>query len=457
VISVPVYSDQELTPEAAEVIGAIIDSEFPKNTFNLGSANTTAGKKVLVFGKLSPDAPIGREYVFTYSIAQIMSKPNAASVLISALKHFSAGITAVPPQLRPVRASVTMVRETFDLAQPITVDIETAGDLDIETPEQIKLLSIGFYQPGHDPHVVLYPNIYFSYGNAVRPEIADLLSQIKNPIFHNAKFDVRVLENQTGVRMKPFFDTMLAHHVLNQGAGNHKLKHLARQYLGAPEWEKDLSKYTVHGAHYENIPDDLLVEYNGWDVFWTYKLYEFLEPQINADPNAQSVFVLEMAASDFLLDVERKGFAVDMDYARQLETKMVLEVQILDHDLKAIAGQSYNPGSWQQTQAFIAGHGYVLPSTDEEHLTELKNKLAASTTHSTSSAEVTDFIDMLLEYRGVRKALKTYVQGALTKAVDGRVHSTFLIHGTTTGRLSSSGPNIQNIPRDKKYRSLYIG
>jgi DNA polymerase I-like protein with 3'-5' exonuclease and polymerase domains len=293
--------------------------------------------------------------------------------------------------------------------------------------------------------VLLATQIY-----SLRSILEQLLKSIKKPIFHNAKFDVRVLENETSVRMKPYFDTMLAHHVLNQGAGQHALKPLARRYLGAPEWEKDLSKYTRGGAYYECIPESLLIEYNGWDVYWTYQLYEYLKPLIDADENAQSALLLEMSASDFLLDVERKGFKVDVDYARKLENDMIIDVNNLEAQLKMLVGPTYNPGSWQQTKMFLGSLGHVVTSTNEESLTELKS--------NTNNSVTATFIDTLLEYRGIKKALKTYVQGALSKAdAEDRVHTTFLIHGTTTGRLSSTGPNIQNIPRDKKYRSLYIG
>lgn len=445
-IDVPVYSDQELTPEAAEVINAVINSEFPKGTFNLYPADIrfTSGEPALVFGKLPIDAHPGTQYIHTYSIAQIMSKPNAASALVAALQQFG-GTPINVYNGTPIRIYSPVSIANYDFDQPIVVDIETSGNLDMETPEDVKLLSIGFYQPGYPPMVLLASGIY-----PVTETLRNWLRQIKKPIFHNAKFDVRVLENQTGVRMKPYFDTMLAHHVLNQGAGQHALKPLARRYLGAPEWEKDLSKYTRGGAYYEYIPDDLLVEYNGWDVYWTYRLYEYLKPLIDADENAQSVLLLEMSASDFLLDVERRGFKVDVPYALKLEKEMSLDVTRLEHRLKTIVDPAYNPGSWQQTKTFLSNLGHYVTSTNEESLTELKAK--------TNDLMTITFIDTLLEYRGVKKALKTYVQGALDKADFGeRVHTTFLIHGTTTGRLSSTGPNIQNIPRDKKFRSLYIG
>ena len=449
-IQVPVYSEQPLTPASMQVLNGIIDSEWPKNTFDFvdASAYVRPGSlpKVLVFGSVTGNnyVPTGAQLIYTYSIAQMMTKPNAASVIIAALQQFVQAPRYSPIGVVPLQANAGDIRRYFDLDKPIAVDIETSGNLDKETPEQVGIISIAFYQPGSSmPMVITGSDL-----NTV--SMRHLLMQIKKPIFHNGKFDMRVIEAVYGVKMQSYFDTMLAHHVLNQGAGDHKLKTLARRYLGAPEWEKDLSKYTVGGAHYERIPIPKLVEYNGWDVFWTYALYEFLAPQIEADEKAQSAYLLEMAAANMLIEVEQFGFKVDIQYADQMRIVMEQEVHQLLGELQHQVGPTYNPSSWQQTKAYLNGIGHYANSTNEESLLELVDK-------NPKDLVLKLFVDTLLEYRQTKKALKTYVMAVLDKNVNGRVHTTFLIHGTTTGRLSSSGPNIQNIPRLAKYRNLYIG
>ena len=437
-IAIPVYSEQPMTADAYKIIQAVLE-EYPPNTFDfveVDPGSMVVGIRVLVFGTIKdPNTSIDMP-VFTYSLAQIVTKANAVSVLKASLNQFYLWQKVHPKKL------VLGPLDRMDFDKPIAVDIETSGNLgNVHTPEEVKILSISFYQEGRWA-------CWYGFTGLSSYE-SELLSKIKYPIWHNGKFDIRVIEAQTGIRMPNYFDTMLAHHVLNQAAGDHKLKNLARRYLGAPEWEADLKQWTVGGAYYENIPTQKLIEYNCWDVYWTYELWKYLEPQILADEQASAVFMLEMAAADMLLDVEQFGFAVDVPAAEQLELDLTAEVGSLRNKLRIITSNpNYNPGSWQQTKAYVQGaFSVVLPSTDEDAMIALKKNYTASAT----------FVDTLLAYRKAKKSLSTYVVGLLNRQRDGRVHTTFLVHGTSTGRLSSSGPNIQNIPRDKKYRGLYIG
>ncbi len=449
-ITVPVYSEQELTADAWNIIKSVV-AEYPPHTFNfmnVAGMHGTVSEPVLIFGSYTStdlDKLWHPKKLYTYSVAQIMTKPNAASVLKAALNQFY-----LPQKTHPSKITAVHMVSHFDPKMPTAIDIETSGNLDKEQLEDVKIINIAFYQEGKWAHLNMedyMPMGYSAYCNA----IASAVARFENPIWHNGKFDRRVIAAQTGYKAGSYFDTMLAHHVLNHAAGDHKLKHLARQYLGAPEWEKDLSKYTVGGAHYENIPHDLLIEYNNWDVYWTYELWKYLEPLILADEQNSAAFVLEMSASDFLQEVEQYGFAVDVPYLNQLSQQMRADVQIAESLVRIEANDpNYNPGSWQQTQKVLTNLlGYIYTGKTDEKTIEA---LAAT------EARVRRFVTALLNYRKIKKALSTYVLGALGKVDShGKVHTTFLIHGTTTGRLSSTGPNIQNIPRDKRYRSIYIG
>lgn len=481
VILVPIYSEQPLSADAQRVINEVL-KEYPPGTFEFQDVTPNGFFSpgfftLIVFGSISPQNKNAGKYdwlsattIHTYSMAQLTTKANAVSVLKAALNQFYL------PQKRHPKQIVWGSLARLDPHLPMAVDIETSGNLDVDTPEEVGIISVCFYQEGKwakwvgTEHICGLDNCAGATPNGrCKKQVNDIvfteeqkqiLAMIENPIWHNGKFDMRVIEARTGVRMNNYFDTMLAHHVLNQAAGLHKLKPLVRQYLGAPEWEADLSLYTVKSAHYENIPPSILATYNGWDVYWTYELWKFLEPQILADPECQPAFMLEMAASEMLLDVEQYGFQIDKPYTEALQQGMTADVELRRTDLEVFANVSagfvgknnapFNPGSWQQVQQVIGnleGINYT-GSTDEKTLTKMARGAKPLT-------QV--FIESLLEYRGEAKALSTYVDGALKRERGGRVRTTFLIHGTSTGRLSSSSPNIQNIPRDKRYRSIYIG
>lgn len=448
-ITIPVYSEQDLTPRAAEVIRKILDDTFGPNQVKFTPAVTPVDKRVLVFGR----APswVDTEYVFTYSVAQIMTKPNAATVLAAGVRQFIEEPEPLP-FLRPLGTiSVGDAMASLDPNQPTAIDIETDGNLGVtETPEEIRIISIAFYQKDCPPIVIR--GVSNQETGGVKPLDSEhvlllkvFLPQFKKAIYHNGKFDIRVMNRYFDLKLVNWFDTMLAHHVLNHAAGDHKLKTLARRLLGAAEWEADLKKYTQKGGHYENIPANLLVRYNGFDVYWTYKLYELFAPLIEADDNNIMAFNLEMAAADFLLDVETYGIPFDDEYADFFKIAQEGRARRALNRIHRITGEGFNPNSPAQVKKFIWERWDVeLGSTDEDSLGELLK----------IRPEADQFVGDLLILRKAKKVVSTYIDGWWKHERNGRVHPTFHVHGTTTGRLSSSSPNAQNVPRDKTIRKL---
>jgi DNA polymerase I-like protein with 3'-5' exonuclease and polymerase domains len=201
-------------------------------------------------------------------------------------------------------------------------------------------------------------------------DLAWILPQFEYVIYHNGKFDIRVLNRVLGVELVNSFDTMLAHHVLNHAAGDHKLKHLAKYYFGAEDWEGDIKRYLTKGAYYEHIPRRRLVEYNGYDVYWTYKLYELFKPLIEADENNQKAFMLEMSYADFLLDVENVGIPFDTEYAKELAVTLEEYIEDARGHLRSIVGNpKFNPGSHVQIKKYLLDtHGVVVASTDVDNI-----------------------------------------------------------------------------------------
>lgn len=452
--TIPVMSGQQLTPRAVEVIRAVVDSSFPEHEIKFTKA-TPSHPKVLVFGNV-PEGTSGlaRDFVYTYSVAQIMTKANAASVLKAGIQQMITEAETAPFSSPEFSYLPESALSKFDFFAPIAIDIETDGNLGkTHTPEEVRIISLALYQAGRAPVVIVEPNRVLGTPakglNATQLRcLANVLPKFTKAIYHNGKFDIRVLNRVLDVELVNWFDTMLAHHVLNQAAGDHKLKTLARRYLGAPEWEADLGKYTKGGGHYENIPEWQLVEYNGWDVYWTYKLYEFLAPQLEADEEVATAFAFEMAAAEFLLEVEKYGIPFDTEYADDFSGVLSADQARILLRLQQFTGtEGFNPNSPKQVKDYFHGRGHGIGSTDEATLTELMDTLdPANMSYQTA--------ELILEYRGLAKKNGTYAQGWLNKSRDGRVHPTFLVHGTSTGRLSSTSPNAQNVPRDKQVRKI---
>lgn len=450
-ITITVYSEQDLTPKAQSTIREIVNDGFPDHDIRFVEANNWS-TKILVFGSRGPEwAAPEQKLVYTYSIAQIMTKANAATVLKSAVRQFITEPEPIP--FENMRAHVAPVAiELLDPLKPTAIDIETTGNLGVEhTPEEVNLLSISFYQAGQPPIVLLGARRKTLPSNPFTPDqlndLAAKLPQFTKAIYHNGKFDVRVLNRILGAELCVWFDTMLAHHVLNMAAGDHKLKHLAKLYLGADDWEAGINKYTKGGGYYENIPDQQLVQYNGYDVYWTYKLWELFAPQIEADENFEKAYYFEMEIAKFLLKVEKVGIPFDTKYASELGMNLEIKAEDLRNRLSNLTRKpSFNPNSPKQVKEWLEAEGHPVKSTDEKHITELME--------SRPPIDVYRFCKNLLAYRKATKMRGTYVVGWQKHEREGRVHPTFLVHGTSTGRLSSTGPNAQNVPRDKEIRRL---
>lgn len=456
---VHVYSEQALTPRAIEVLRTIkAENGFQDVTFIPYMGQRGTGN-VLVFGnKVPEDAPGSVKFIHTYSIAQMMSKPNAMTVITAALRLYFGEAHEVPLGVRPTMVTNPKFKIAYnfgiDFDKPTAIDIETDGNLDKEdTVDEVNIISVALYQEGRNPIVYMNPRYDDVVGthpldSEMLEMLAEELPKFTKAIYHNGKFDTRVLNRVLGIKLCVWFDTMLAHHVLNIAAGAHGLKILAQQYLGAPDWEVGIKQYLKNGGHYENIPWENLVEYNGWDVYWTYQLWLLFESQIEQDDNNSMAFMLEMAAADMLLDVEVNGLPIDVEATEALSAEQEQIMQ--DHKLhmQVLTGRDkFNPNSPKQVKEVLADWGVEVASTDEKNINHLLDTFAPTN-------KVYIFCTSLMKFRKASKIRGTYAEGWLNRSRNGRVHPTFLVHGTSTGRLSSTNPNAQNMPREKSVRKI---
>lgn len=458
-----IYTEDDVTPKVVDTIKGIIADKFPGEDIRFKGydpATDYDAEAVLVLGKITNTdyMPTKTRLEFTYSIPQIMTKANAATVLAAGVQRTLRKTEPVNVQIARStvsgRGGITQgyLVDLFDFTKPVAIDIETSGNLGkTHTPEEVGLISVAIYQPGVGALVLVNPPldgklVDFSENEAAR--IGEFLDKFECAIYHNGKFDIRVLNRVCGVKLHNWFDTMLAHHVLNQAAGQHGLKDLAKLYFGADDWEAGIGKYLKGGGHYENIPREYLIIYNGYDVYWTYRLFELLDPLIDADDNAQKAFVLEMAEAEFLLKVERRGIPFDNEYAEWLAGECESQAKFYQANLRVLTGvDTFNPGSWQQVKKALAVYGVDTPSTDEKHI-------AAIQADAEEGSDLWKFCSYLISYRKATKMRGTYAEGWAAHSRNGRVHPTFLVHGTSTGRLSSTGPNAQNVPREKRIRKM---
>ena len=177
----------------------------------------------------------------------------------------------------------------------------------------------------------------------------------------------------------------------------------------------------------------------------THRLVAPLRAEMASDGTTQSYDELLIPGSDVLARAEYLGVRVDTGRLNDLADELWDELVPLEEDLHDWVA---NPRAPAQVKAAIAKLGVEVPNTRKELLRELVLKHGED--------ELGTFLSMLLDYRGRAKLRSTYVVGLAKSIIRSRVHPTFLLHGTETGRLSCRRPNLQNIPSGSKIRDLYI-
>lgn len=345
----------------------------------------------------------------------------------------------------------------FNPEKVLVVDIEVDIEKDsgFDHPNQYGMLCVGI---GYDRHkaVVLAEGVMGS--REVRDRLGQLLRKFRL-VCQNGKFDLAGLYPILG-SLRLWFDTMLASYVFDERPGIHGLKWQAKEYLGAPEYDKDVKLYVGPHDGYGAIPRDLLYRYNAYDVACTFSMYELWRDRFASDAGRglREVHDFLVDASNELMFVELNGISVDKEYLRKLDTEFLESLAEIEGHMAATVSKDYdkrggiNPRSPMQVKAFLADNGISTPSTDVDHIELIlgKDKLPRN------EEQVREFLTRLLEHRGVAKLHGTYVKGIAKRLYGGRIYPTFLLHGTTTGRLSCRNPNLQNIPRGSRIKREFV-
>jgi DNA polymerase-1 len=324
-------------------------------------------------------------------------------------------------------------------------DTETTG-LD---PLRVELVGLSFaVTPGEAWYV---PVGHRYLGVPEQLPLDDVLAAIKPllistrhlKIGQNLKYDMLVLA-RAGVEVTaPLYDTMLASYLANPTAKSHGMDNLAAELLNY----RTISYNEVAGSGKKQICfDEVEVEkatvYAAEDADITLRLYEKLLPMVAEQEQEKLFNDVEMALLPILVEMEQAGIRIDPEFLGGLSTVMAKKLAVLETQIHGLAGVSFNIGSPKQLGEVLFER-LGLPkgkktktgwSTDVEVL----NKLSAE--H--------EIAEKILDYRSLSKLKGTYTD-ALPKLIHpetGRIHTSFNQAVTATGRLSSSNPNLQNIP-----------
>lgn len=345
------------------------------------------------------------------------------------------------------------------MKQPVvTIDIECVLDKDSSFghPERHTMLCVGLKINNDIVHVIT--------DNALNAENWMMIQKIlsmSDVTAQNGKFDLNGIRPYVG-KIRLGFDTMLASYCLDERTGIHGLKYMAQENLGTPAYDDEIKKYIGPDRDFSKIPREILYKYNAIDVECTFRLRQIQEKKLK-DQGLINLHNFLCRISDVLMDMEYTGITIDKEYLAQLVSEFDLSIMTKEHWLSVMAyevkpegylkGDGINPKSPVQIKKFYADLGIKLDGTDEDILNEL---LAYKGKFPVKDELVRKFTTMLLEYRKETKLNGTYIQGIKERLYKGRINSSYLLHGTTTGRLSSRNPNLQNIPRQSPIKKMYV-
>lgn len=308
------------------------------------------------------------------------------------------------------------------------------------------------------------------------PSFVTELNQLKTPIVaHNFKFDFHFLHKYTvDLTNNQVRDTMLLHHLLDENK-SHRLDDLVKEYYGTSYKEQFWSKY----KRFEDAGVAEQDQYAGSDVIYTGKIYSKLRAELETAgiPYSLIVHIHDLAVS--LYYTELYGVKVDLNYLVNLGIKLKVELENLKTRMRTDI----------ETEISIIENRLYLKELDKRKTDKGKEKVKIPLFNFDSSLQLQEllydvlhlpvqmskerrptvddaalgvlegrhpFITLLRDYRGTQKVYTSFIEGTIEKLHNGRIYPSFNVNGTVTGRISSSEPNMQQLPRSGGVRGVFI-
>lgn len=354
----------------------------------------------------------------------------------------------IQPQIITSKADLNALVERLaqhrDPTQPVAWDTETTS---IE-PRDAELVGIGCcWGTGQDDMA------YIPTGHQEGTQLASAtVLEILRPILEsadypkalqNAKFDRLVLRCQ-GIQLAGVvFDPMLASYVLNPET-THNLTDLSLKYLNLTA--QSYTDLVPKGKTIADIDIESVATYCGADVFTTFQLVSILQHELDQNQAAATLFkTLEVPLEPVLADMEFQGVRIDQDYLRNFSAQLEIDLNEIEHTAYNEAEETFNLGSPKQLSELL----FTKLGLDKR-----KSRRNKSGGYSTDAATLEKLqgdhpvVDLIVKHRTLSKLKSTYVDALpnLVRPDTQRVHTDFNQAVTATGRLSSSNPNLQNIP-----------
>ena len=331
--------------------------------------------------------------------------------------------------------------DEFRTKEILSIDTETTSTVAIDA----ELVGLSFSAKEHEAYYVPVP---------ADPVEAQKIVDIFRPLYEsttivkvgqNLKYDLEVLRNY-GIRLEgPLWDTMIAHYLL-QPELRHNMDYMAETYLHYQTIHIDelIGPKGKGQRSMRDLTPQQVYEYAAEDADITLQLKNRLEPQLREHDAERLFYDIEMPLMPVLAEMEMNGVRIDTASLAETSAQLTGRMNVIEQEIYTLAGETFNIASPKQVGDILFGKLKIVEKpkktktgqyvTSEEVLQQLRHK------HP--------IVDHILQYRGLKKLLGTYID-TLPHLINPRtdhIHTSFNQTVTATGRLSSSEPNLQNIP-----------
>ncbi len=267
-------------------------------------------------------------------------------------------------------------------------------------------------------------------------------SKIKK-IAHNFKYDAEIMLNHGIDPQNIYFDTMIASYLLNSGTRGHSLDNQAFVELG--HQMLSYKELTNNGkTPLSQVPLAKVSDYSCEDADYTHRLYEKFEPKLAKEKLDKLFYEIEMPLVPVLIEMENNGIKVDAKFLATFSKKITKQIDSISNKIYKLAGSEFNISSPTQLKEIL----FEKLEISTKGISKTKTGFSTAADELDKLRSEHKIINFISEYRELTKLKSTYVD-ALPKLINqktGRVHTSFNQTITATGRLSSSEPNLQNIP-----------
>ena len=437
-------NDMGLTPpEAGMLMGFLKAMEFNTLTQRVGKRYDLSAE----------------DYEASAELAAKTSAVSSSGAIESPAYDLPSVVTDMPPIDAAAYECVTDIAvldnwiEAAVSSGHVAIDTETDG-LDAVS---CRLVGVSLAtRPGHACYIPLAHGI--GEGLALADDVpqqlaeADVLARLKPllqdasimKILQNAKFDLQVL-TQRKIDVYPVEDTMLMSYALAAGQRGHGMDELSELYLGhKPISIKELLGTGKSQITFDQVPLEKATPYAAEDADITFRLWQMIRPELVKDGVVSVYQTTEKPLVPVIVDMEKNGISVDRNVLSRLSGEFAQKMAAMEEGIYKLAGETFNIASPKQLGDILFDK-MGLPGGK-------KTKTGAWGTGADVleglAAEGHDLAAQVLEWRGLAKLKSTYTD-ALPEFINpdtGRIHTSYSLASTTTGRLASSDPNLQNIP-----------